>query len=195
MAGGEFVAFFDSDDVWQNDFLKKLAEGLREAPNVDWAYCACCIVDFNTGKVIAPNTFYDAGRPRPFLRLPAYSFGFLQVFDPQKLLPRLFRTQAALFCGLQNSLIRMSVFSCRRFRTHFRNEAEDVPVCYRAIRAGHGLAYVNRVLVRYHVHGNNTSAASLDSSFDKKLEICKAHLRGFEELRGPPNDPKRAPTL
>lgn len=182
LACGEYVAFFDSDDVWLPEYLERLVTALRRAPDVTWAYCACRIVDLTTGREVSPSTFSDNGRPKPFLRLPTTRIGDLRVFPGRSILDRVIAGRMGLFCGLQNSVIRRTLFDQDRFRTHFRNEAEDVLAALRALARGHRLGYLNEVLVTYSIHAQNSSAACVGGSLDKRLTISRAHIRGLAEL-------------
>ena len=69
LAGGDFVAFFDSDDVWLPHHLSDCVAALQANPEVDWVYGASRVVDFASGRVINDNSFYLDGAPRPFLGL------------------------------------------------------------------------------------------------------------------------------
>jgi len=181
LADGEFIAFFDSDDVWLPHHLADCVAGLAADPQVDWVYGACRVVDYLTGRTISPSTFYVDGRPREFLRLRTRGVGPLTVVED----PGVLRTMVShgLYCGLQNSVIRRRVFAGRRFRTAYRNEAEDLLIVIRALAAGHRIGYLDNVHVVYHVHAANSSAAGNSGSVDKRAAVFEGLLRGFDDIR------------
>jgi glycosyltransferase involved in cell wall biosynthesis len=181
LARGEHVAFFDSDDVWLPHHLQDCVRALGANPEVDWVYGACQVVDLATGRELAPSTFYTDGKPRCFLKLRARSSGPLRVIDD----PNVMRGMLShgLYCGLQNSVIRRRTFDGQRFRTAYRNEAEDLLIVIRALAAGRRFGYLDNVHVVYHVHEANSSAPGAGGTLEKRLAIHRAMLRGFEDVR------------
>jgi glycosyltransferase involved in cell wall biosynthesis len=181
LATARFIAFFDSDDHWLPHHLTDCVGALESNADVDWVFGACCIVDFVTGRTLDPTTFYVKGQARQFLKLRARSAGQLRIIeDPNAVQCTLLH---GFYCGLQNSVFRGSFFANRRFRTEFRNEAEDQLLVVRALTGGHRLAYMDNVHVIYHVHDAHSSGAGHNDSLDRRLNVCKAVARGFEELR------------
>jgi glycosyltransferase involved in cell wall biosynthesis len=182
LARGRYIAFFDSDDVWLPHHLYDCTTALDANPEVDWVYGASRIVDCATGRVVAPSTFYVNGRARPFLGLRTRDAGRLRIIDaPEAVCCMLLE---GLYCGLQNSVIRRDLFEGRRFQAAYRNEAEDQVVVVRALAAGRRLAYFDNIHVIYHEHEQNSSATGSDRNLEKRLQIFRALVRGFEELRG-----------
>jgi glycosyltransferase involved in cell wall biosynthesis len=180
LARGEYVAFYDSDDVWLPHHLADCVAGLEANPDVDWAYGACRIIDLNTGHTLAPNTLYERGRPRPLMKLRTRRSGAFRVIDDPKSLHVLITS--GLYCGLQNSVIRGLVFCGRRFETRFRNEAEDVLVAIRVMAAGHRFGYFDNVHAIYSIHDHNSSAAGTAQAIDKRLTVHRAMMAGLEDL-------------
>jgi glycosyltransferase involved in cell wall biosynthesis len=181
-AEGKYVAFYDSDDTWLPHHLPDCVAALDRCPEVDWVYGACRMVEFPSGRELAPTTFYVDGVPRPFLRLHARADGALRILDDARTTRCMILN--GLYCGLQNSMIRRHVFGDRRFCTRYRNEAEDQLIVIRALAAGHRFAYLDNVHVIYQVHGDNSSGSALQASLDKRLQLIRAMIQGYEDLRG-----------
>lgn len=180
-AKATYVAFYDSDDLWLAHHLANSVTALEASPDVDWVYSACRIVDFDRGVVTDPDTFRIDGKPRPFLGLHVDQRGALRVFDDPRTVA--WSLLHGLYCGLQNSVIRLAMFGGRGFQTAYRNEAEDQLHVVRALKRGHRLGYIDDVHVQYHVHGTNSSAAAAEQDVDRQLAVYRPLVRGFEDLR------------
>lgn len=181
-AEGELVAFFDSDDLWLPHHLADCAKALRDNADVDWVYGSCRILDYQSGQVLAPDTFLTDGAPRPFKRLPAEARGPLHVL-PQRGLVECALLQG-LHCGLQNSVLRRNIFVTARFEAALRNEAEDQLFVIRAIKHGHRIGYLDNVHVQYHVHDSNSSGSATGPvSLDRQRRLLEPLVRGFEHFR------------
>jgi glycosyltransferase involved in cell wall biosynthesis len=180
-ARGDFIAFYDSDDVWMAHHLRRCLEVLGDHPEIDWVYAACRIVEYDSGREVAPNTFYIEGRPRPFLRLDSRPAGRAKlIVDPEALCCTLTH---GLYCGLQNSVIRSCVFEYERFQEIPRNECEDQVFVARAIASGRRFAYLEGVHVDYVIHAQNSSAAGFDANVSRKARVIRELVTGFESFR------------
>lgn len=179
-ARGKYIAFYDSDDVWVHQHLPTCVAALEANADVDWVYAACEIVDLESQRVLAASSFYEGGRPRPFLRLPHEQRGDLRVLTGGGAI----RCQIdhGLFCGLQNSVLRRQIFERLAFEAVTRNEAEDQVFAIRALAAGFRLAYVDAVHVRYQVHGQNSSGTSAVMSLAKRRRVYEPLIAGYERL-------------
>jgi glycosyltransferase involved in cell wall biosynthesis len=178
LATGTHIAFYDSDDLWLPHHLSDCVAALEANPEVAWVYGACSMVTLPSGRELSPSTFQENGHLRPFRRLRGRAVGRLFVIeDPEALECQL---RAGLYCGLQNSVIRRSVFDAYRFEASSRNEAEDQLLVLRALAAGHRLAYFDAVHVVYRVHNANSSGAALGASLERRLQIYQTLVRGFE---------------
>ena len=179
-AKGDFVAFYDSDDLWLPHHLENCVRAFELCPEVDWVYGACKMVEYSSGKVIAPNTFYQEERRRPFLELASIKTEALHTIVDNQMLDC--AIAHGLFCGLQNSLIRRSVFSNRRFESESRNEAEDQLVVIQAVLSGFKFGYLDDVHVQYAVHDSNSSAAGGQHNLQRQERVIRSMILGFENL-------------
>jgi len=177
---GDYIAFFDSDDLWLPDYLEQCATALDQHEDVDWVYAACRAVDESSGRVIAPSTFYVNGHPRPFLALQSRQAGRMRVLSG----PASLRCQltSGLYAGLQNSVIRRRVFEPEHFWDDYR-VVEDVLFLTRALSRGLRIGYTDDVQVVYRVHGDNSSASASGADAARLLPIFEEEVRGFERLR------------
>jgi glycosyltransferase involved in cell wall biosynthesis len=178
-ARGGYVAFYDSDDCWLPHHLGDSVSALEANRDVDWVYGPNRMVDWATGRVLADSTFHVGGQGHPFLKLRTRRAGKLRIIDD----PEVTRCAVlhGLCCGLQDSVVRRGVFDGRRFCP--RRNGEDQMIVVRVAAAGHRLGYFEDVHGIYHVHQENSSAASLDLSREKHLRIMQAITQGLEELR------------
>jgi glycosyltransferase involved in cell wall biosynthesis len=179
-ATGKYIAFYDSDDVWLPHHLSSSVAALEAHDDVDWVYAACEIVDLDSQRVLQDNCFYQDGRRRPFMTLAHDVRGPWCVIRDRGAIEC--QITHGLYCGLQNSVLRHRVFDRLRFTSDLRNEAEDQLFAIRALAAGFRLAYVDRVHVRYHVHGENSSGAAKDASLDKLRRVYEPLIAGYERL-------------
>jgi glycosyltransferase involved in cell wall biosynthesis len=182
LARGRFIAFYDSDDVWRPHHIRRCLEALTSHEDVDWVYGSSRIIDQASGRVLEENCFFSPdGQPKPFLALATERRGDLHVIVDMHVAELSIRR--GLYCGLQNSVIRRTVFDRTGFfDTTFRNEAEDQLFAIRAILAGARLAYFRNVHVDYVVHAANSSGSSTTRTIEKHLELYSTLIRGFERL-------------
>jgi len=180
-ASGRFVAFFDSDDIWLPEYLSTCVKALESNGDVDWVYVSCRIVDLASQRVVSPDTFINDGAPRPFRRLKTQERGSLRVIDDPDAVSCALRH--GFYSGLQNSVMRASVFAPARFRTPYRNEAEDQLFVIRALKRGVRFGYIDAVLVQYHVHDANSSGAATHQTTERQRRLLELVIRGLEDLR------------
>jgi GT2 family glycosyltransferase len=179
-ASGEYIAFYDSDDLWLPEHLDRLAAALDRHPDVAWAYAACRSVEQSSGKELSATTFVHDGHPRPFRQLHAAvdAEGFHVIDDPGVLACQI---EHGLYAGLQNSLIRRSVFARERFWPDYR-VVEDVLFLIRRLAEGLRIGYCEDVQVVYRVHEGNSSASAHGGSNAHMLAIYEEQVRGLERV-------------
>jgi glycosyltransferase involved in cell wall biosynthesis len=184
LATGKYVAFFDSDDYWLPHHLADCVGALEAHPEVDWVYGACRMVDFRTGRVLQPNTFYHDGRPWEFLRLRAHRVGGLCIIEDPEAARCMIRGE--FHCGFQNSVVRRDVFAGGHLCPRDRNVVIDQLIIARALKAGVRFAYFDNVHVVYHVHDQNCSAVGRQD-FDKLMRIMREEVWCYEVLGREPD--------
>ena len=178
-ASGDAVAFFDSDDLWLPHHLERCAHALATHSEVDWVFGACRMVEMASGRELEPSTFYVKGQPRPFLSLRAHADGDLRVIDDQR--ATAMQIEHGLYCGLQNSVIRRSVFQSRRFWPDYF-VVEDELFVIRLLASGGRFAYLDDPHVVYRVHGDNSSGAAVGNDTARNTRIFSELVRGLERI-------------
>lgn len=191
-ATGKYIAFYDSDDLWLPHHLQDCVVALESNSDVDWVYGSCRIVNLGSGQEIAPSTFYIDGQPRPFLKLANERRGKLRVICDRHAASC--HVLSGFYCGLQNSVIRESVFAARRFNELQRN-GEDQLIVARLILDGAVFGYFDNVHVEYRIHDENSSAAGLDVAIEKRARVLRLLAEGYEGLlheQGVPTSVRKA---
>jgi glycosyltransferase involved in cell wall biosynthesis len=178
-AGGQYIAFFDSDDLWLPHHLERCVSAFQRHPEIDWVFGACRQVEQSTGRTIEPSTFYVGGKARPFLHLKTeYSDGLRIIRDPNVVECQILH---GLYCGLQNSVIKRQLFDGRRFDEQSR-VVDDEMFVIRVLAAGARFAYFLEPHVIYQVHDANSSGSAAGASTDKTIAIFQEMVAALEQL-------------
>ncbi len=178
-ANGKYIAFFDSDDLWLPHHLERCVTALESNPDVDWVWGACEIVDHADGRTVEANNFLVDGRPRPFVRLRTRRSGDLHIIqDPEITACHIFY---GLYCGLQNSVMKRSLFDRRRFNAASK-VMDDQFFVTRVLADGGRFGYFLEPHVIYRLHDQNSSASSSIQALPKQLRIATEAIEGLEQL-------------
>lgn len=176
---GEAVAFFDSDDLWLPHHLAASVDGLTRHPEVDWVFGSSRMVEIASNRELAASTFYVDGQPRPFLSLQTRLDGGLRVIDDPR--ATAIQIEHGLYCGLQNSVIRRSIFDTRRFWPDYK-VVEDELFVIRVLADGGCFAYYDVPHVVYRVHADNSSGSASGQSPARIASIFSELVRGLERV-------------
>jgi glycosyltransferase involved in cell wall biosynthesis len=180
---GLYVAFFDSDDYWLPHHLQDCVTALDANADLDWVHGAGRIVDHATGKVLEAHSFYLGGVPQPFFKLRAQQRGALRIIDDPAVIEC--HILDGLYCGLQKSVLRRSLFEHLRFVTRYKgmiNEAEDQLFVVRALALGYRIGYLDNVHLIYYVHAENSSGSSSTMSAEKKMRLFEVLTQAYADL-------------
>ena len=131
---GEWIAWLSADDLWEPRKLEKEVEAARRFPHAALVYTDYVYVDAS-GKALSLEHF-----PLPSTR--------------RRTLLRLFRR---CFVNGSTTLIRRDVFDAVGFFDEADRYAPDWDMWFR-IAASYDFAHVPEALVRYRIHGAQTSA-------------------------------------
>lgn len=178
-ARGDAVAFFDSDDLWLPHHLERCTQALLRHPELDWVFGACRMVEMESDRQLTSSTFYVDGRPRPFLSLRTREDGDLKVIEDDR--ATAVQIQHGLYCGLQNSVIRRSVFEHRRFWPDYF-VVEDEMFVIRLLADGGRFAYFDDPHVVYRVHAGNSSGSAVGQDTTRQRRIFSEMVRGLERI-------------
>lgn len=165
-AKGEFIAFYDSDDLWLSDHLESGITILSKFNDIDWLYASCKRVDFISGEVFEENSFYNGTTPKSLFSLNAEVHGTLHIIKDSK------AAETSITHGIdscfQASMIRNTVFNTIEL-PNFR-VGEDRLFITMALKAGYTLAFNDKVNVIYNVHDDNISDTNPNADIEKRVQ-------------------------
>ena len=155
-AKGDYIAFLDSDDVWERNKLSLQLE-LMETKQLDLVYC--------DGKE------FGGEGGNSVLHKAVYSGDCYQYFKS-------FPTRAIIELGCSSSIIRKSLlYKSGLFDTGFTGPAEDWDF-FRMYCKYAKVGFCDQVLILYRKHASNVSARSLEEYY---LGNRRALLKMFAE--------------
>lgn len=181
----DFVAFFDSDDYWLPTYLKTLIERLINIPKMDWIFCPCRRINYETGETIQESTFLDEKTQKPlrFQHLDRRRFADTWLIEDNIQLA-LTQLLEPIHAGFQNSVLKSHVvkhLEIPKFRI-----GEDRYFFLAAVFKGIKVGYVDKICVLYNVHKSNLSDTNREVTNLKKAvfaqeELCRS-LNGIKKL-------------
>lgn len=159
---GEFIAFCDSDDIWESNKLETQVNSLEQNPEDDIVYCDTLIIDAN--GLLTGQRFSD------IYPLPGTPYGWL--FE------ELVRGN---FINVQSALMRKR---CLQSVDHFD---EDLGVLedwwyWVQLSRDHRFLYLKQPLARYRVHGESMTATKRRCFPVTRVKIFRRMLEKYTDL-------------
>lgn len=155
---GEFIAFFDSDDLWFESYLESLQNVILRN-EFDWVYCPIERRSLGDNKLLVPNSFYVNNKPRPFVTLSEILEDNVYKLDSDRAI--LEQLRSGLYMGFQNTLFKKAVFD--RITIPNIRIGEDrlmaVLLLKHKLRGG----FITDVLVSVFEHENNTTSSGKEN--------------------------------
>jgi glycosyltransferase involved in cell wall biosynthesis len=162
MAKGAFIAFCDSDDVWESDKLEVQLDLLRKNPDYDVVYCDTLIIN-ETGLLTGQR--------------------FSEVFPlPKSPSGWLFRDLVrANFINVQSALMRKH---CLESVNHFDEDLGALEDWWYWVQLSldHRFLYFQQPLARYRVHNQSMNAMNRRSFPVNRFKIFRRMLRKYPGL-------------
>jgi glycosyltransferase involved in cell wall biosynthesis len=177
-AKGDYVAFFDSDDTWDDEHLASAVAVLDSNDDIDWIYFACRRVQLNDNFLLCPSTFYTQDKQNILFDCVKEKRGDVCLLDNP--LSSIAQIKIGIDSGLQNSVIRHNVFK-KHLLPDFRI-GEDRLFISQALKSNFTLAFVDKVTVTYFVHEQNTSDTNVNSvDIEKRVSAMTLLLESYEQ--------------
>lgn len=177
IARGEFVAFYDSDDLWLPHHLTDCLQALESSPEIDWMFAACRRVN-SAGEEVEPHSFYPSGKARPFLSLHTRQVGPLRIIDDPQ------RVACAIKHGVGQGF-QLGVYRRRLFDSGLRIPAfrigEDRMFIVQALARGAVCGYFDDVHMIYRVHEGNISGAGA-KDVEHQIRVQSELIRCYEAI-------------
>lgn len=173
----EYIAFFDSDDIWEDSYLATAVSLLDKNPDIDWIYFACKRVNFFNGDELLSSTFYTNHEPNPLFSITKEKREDLFILDNDK--AAITQIRDGIDSGFQNSVIKKTItdkITIPDFRV-----GEDRLFILQAIKCNFTLAFVDKVMVTYLVHNENSSDTNSKSKdVPKRISAILGLISSYE---------------
>jgi glycosyltransferase involved in cell wall biosynthesis len=164
---GDFIAFFDSDDLMDLEKLTSAAKVLQAHPDVDFTFSNFRSID-ETSHILNADFLADYTNFRRNLKsLPGSNTGFLpgRVAFSELL--------KANFVGTSSVVCRRKIFDKVGLFDETMLNADDVDMWRRIAYAGFGFAFIDQILHSYRKRGGGVS----DRGGARRLPAILASLR------------------
>ena len=153
-AHGTYVAFLDSDDIWESNHLDEQMKALREDPSLDMIYGDALLF----GEGVPPGLTFMQAAPS----LGRVTFESLLKFDCSII--------TSCVTARKEALVKAGLFDPKFFRS------EDYDLWLRLAHRGGRLDYLREVVARHRVH-KGSLAADMTLMFESQVEVYQKLAR------------------
>jgi glycosyltransferase involved in cell wall biosynthesis len=156
-ASSEFVACFDSDDLWNPGFLQRSVAVLDSHPTVGWTFCDAVRTDLVGERVLQTSQYEERGVPHPIWGLRTERSGSVRILTDDGLLEVTMRS--GFLCYMQASVVRRVILD----RVPFADDCQlvgDEFIVLRAIARGVRFAFRPDQDVTLRTHDSSVSLAA-----------------------------------
>jgi glycosyltransferase involved in cell wall biosynthesis len=174
---GDYIAFFDSDDSWDNNHLEHAVVALNANEDIDWIYFAARHVDMNNNNaVILESNFHINGTKQPLftcIEEVKVNANILNNDDAAMV-----QLETGLDCAFQNSVIRRRVFDVNKIPNH--RIGEDRLFVLIALKLGYKIAFIDKTTASYNIHDSNICDANHESKdFEKRFNVVEMLVNSY----------------
>lgn len=172
---GQFIAFFDSDDLWAESYLKSLQDVMLRN-EFDWVYCPIERRSLGDNKLKVPNSFYVNNKPRAFVTFSeklehnVFKLDFERSIEEQ--------LESGLFMGFQNTLFNKNVFD--RIVIPNIRIGEDRLMALMLLKNRLRGGFITDVLVSVFEHESNTTSSGKENHHKIKATYLELIL-GYKQ--------------
>jgi teichuronic acid biosynthesis glycosyltransferase TuaG len=172
-SGGEFISFFDSDDLMEPDKLSKAMEVFTAHPEVDFVFTNFRSIDLDN-KVLNRNYLSEYKVFRHNLEPSAVDDTYL--LTGEETFRNLLR---ANFIGTSSVVCRRSIFDEVGLFDEEMKNADDIDMWMRIARAGYRFAFIDKALHSYRITPGGISFRGAErfsakiKGMENQLPYCK----------------------
>jgi glycosyltransferase involved in cell wall biosynthesis len=181
-ARGDWIAFLDSDDEWKPDFLQQMITTMEENPIIDLLMGD--VEQVGGDQVLVHSYVHEQGRILVEQSVPIGNH--LRLLTEEGLLLSVINNLYPFF--IQASLSRKARIMEQPFKEELLG-VEDIYYFLEAVSKRWTIGYLDKVVLRYHIHENNISNVNNQQglnavkNIDRGRELVKLWTMASQEIR------------
>jgi glycosyltransferase involved in cell wall biosynthesis len=174
-AKGNLFAFFDSDDLWQAEYLNSLNTALQST-ELDWVYCPVERRNLETNELVSENSFYPNNEPRGFVRMSTPVSENVHSFELKDAIKE--HLHNGIYMGFQNTLFKKNIFE--KVSIPNLRIGEDRLMALVLLKNEFKGGFINEVLATVYEHDGNTTSSGSNNR-QKAVFTYTNLIKGYEK--------------